>query len=178
MAKTSGALFSLDASGKFGKTLVVAKWKGRQYIRQLVTPSNPQTTGQQTARAALSSGGKFNNKVELGSAFELGVTAQTPSGQSWASYFAKLAQSKFAASKTAYENVSNATVKGYFDTGATTLGLSGYTIPGDTPLVIPAGLVLWNAYQAAYTMTPSLAPSAAVSASGANITTFLGTLEV
>lgn len=44
---------SVDASGKFGKSMVFAKWKGRNYVRQLVTPSNPRTAAQTGIRACL-----------------------------------------------------------------------------------------------------------------------------
>ena len=37
---------SMDAAGAFGGTLVFGKWKGRNTVRQLVTPSNPQKAGQ------------------------------------------------------------------------------------------------------------------------------------
>jgi len=33
---------------------VFAQWKGRQYVRQHVTPANPNTAGQQAVRASLS----------------------------------------------------------------------------------------------------------------------------
>ena len=33
MAKTTGPLFSMDASGKFGGALVFGKWKGRNVVR-------------------------------------------------------------------------------------------------------------------------------------------------
>ena len=50
MAKLQGPLFSLDARGKLGNTLVYAIWKGINYCRKYVIPYNPNTTGQQTIR--------------------------------------------------------------------------------------------------------------------------------
>lgn len=178
MAKTTGALLSLDAAGSFAKTIVVSRWKGRQYVRLRVTPSNPQTAGQQAVRAKLGAAGRFNSFVEVGSSADLAYNAASPADQSGASYFAKLQISNYDASKTAYELVGNATVKGYFDTAATTLGLTTVTIPGSTPVVVPAGLILWNAYQSSYVVSPTVAPTTAVSASAANITTFLGNISV
>ena len=35
-----------DASGKFGKNIVYAAWKGRPYSRLKVTPKNPKTEKQ------------------------------------------------------------------------------------------------------------------------------------
>lgn len=50
MAKPSGPLLSLGASGSLAKTLVFSKWKGRPYIRQHVVPGNPQSTAQTLTR--------------------------------------------------------------------------------------------------------------------------------
>ena len=50
MAKVTGPLMSMDAAGAFGGTLVFGKWKGRNTVRQLVTPSDPQKAGQTAAR--------------------------------------------------------------------------------------------------------------------------------
>lgn len=51
MVKVAGPAFSLEASGKLGGVLVFSKWKGRPYIRQLVTPANPKSGGQVGMRA-------------------------------------------------------------------------------------------------------------------------------
>jgi hypothetical protein len=45
---------SLGASGKLAKTIVFSHWKGRPYVRQLVTPSNPRSRSQTGRRAMLS----------------------------------------------------------------------------------------------------------------------------
>lgn len=50
MAKLTGPLFSLSASGKLAKTLVYADWKGIDYVRQYVTPANPNSASQQVQR--------------------------------------------------------------------------------------------------------------------------------
>jgi len=54
MAKTTGPLLSFGARGSIGKTLVFGGWKGTQYARQHVTPSNPQTDEQTLTRNAFS----------------------------------------------------------------------------------------------------------------------------
>lgn len=50
MAKVTGPLMSLDASGAFADTMVFAKWKGINYSRQYSVPSNPQTENQVKVR--------------------------------------------------------------------------------------------------------------------------------
>jgi len=44
---------SVDASGKFGGSMVFAKWKGRNYVRQLVTPKNPKAAKQLGVRSMM-----------------------------------------------------------------------------------------------------------------------------
>lgn len=51
MARTTGPLLSFDASGSIGGAITFSKWKGRNYVRQLVIPSNPQTAAQTTNRS-------------------------------------------------------------------------------------------------------------------------------
>jgi hypothetical protein len=51
MVKVSGPAFSLEASGSLANTIVYSKWKGRPYVRQLVTPTNPKSASQTGMRA-------------------------------------------------------------------------------------------------------------------------------
>lgn len=51
MARVTGPLLSFGASGSVGDAITFATWKGRPYVRQLVTPSNPKTDGQTAQRA-------------------------------------------------------------------------------------------------------------------------------
>lgn len=44
-------LMSIGASGSFAGAIVAATWKGRPYLRQLVTPSNPKSVAQSAFRA-------------------------------------------------------------------------------------------------------------------------------
>lgn len=52
MVKVSGPMMSMDASGKLGDAVVFSKWKGRNYVRQLVKPANPKS-GLQTGMRAM-----------------------------------------------------------------------------------------------------------------------------
>lgn len=51
MVKVYAPALSLDASGSLAGALVFSKWKGRNYVRQLVTPANPKSGGQVGIRA-------------------------------------------------------------------------------------------------------------------------------
>lgn len=91
MAKVSGPLMSMDASGKFGGALVFGKWKGRPTVRQLVTPANPQTAGQVAARNMVRTTGIAQHQVRLSAEVKSGETltekellmAAAPSGYAW-----------------------------------------------------------------------------------------------
>lgn len=54
MARTVAPLLSLDASGSVGKAITFSKWKGRNYVRRLVIPSNPRSGAQVGRRSMLS----------------------------------------------------------------------------------------------------------------------------
>lgn len=50
MARLTGPLLSIRAKGQVGQTLVFGAWRGTQYARQYVSPSNPKTAAQQETR--------------------------------------------------------------------------------------------------------------------------------
>jgi len=52
MVKVYGPMMSLDASGTLGDAITFSKWKGRNYVRERVIPSNPKS-GAQTGRRSL-----------------------------------------------------------------------------------------------------------------------------
>jgi len=51
MVKVQGPAMSLDASGSLAGAIVFSKWKGRNYVRERVIPSNPKSGGQVGVRA-------------------------------------------------------------------------------------------------------------------------------
>ena len=53
MVKVAGPLMSFDASGTLANTATFSKWKGRNYVRQRVIPSNPKSALQVSTRAML-----------------------------------------------------------------------------------------------------------------------------
>lgn len=50
MAKVTGPLLSLSASGTVADTMTFSRWKGRAYVRQRVIPTYSNTTGQAKIR--------------------------------------------------------------------------------------------------------------------------------
>ena len=53
MARVTGPLFSVDASGTVAGAVVFSRWKGRSYVRKHAIPSNPNSVKQVSVRAAL-----------------------------------------------------------------------------------------------------------------------------
>ena len=53
MARVTGPLFSMSASGSIGKALTYGKWKGREWCREWFTPENPKSEKQINVRTAL-----------------------------------------------------------------------------------------------------------------------------
>ncbi|MEE8341921.1 MAG: hypothetical protein V3R52_07475 [Candidatus Neomarinimicrobiota bacterium] len=53
MAKVTGPLFSMSASGSVGKAITYGIWKGRPWVRVHFTPENPQTAAQTNVRSAM-----------------------------------------------------------------------------------------------------------------------------
>ena len=91
MAKVTGPLMSMEASGAFGGALVFGKWKGRPTVRQLVTPSNPQSANQTISRNRVRATGAAQRQVRLSTQVKSGETltekallmAAAPSGYAW-----------------------------------------------------------------------------------------------
>jgi len=109
MAKVTGPLMSMGASGKFGGALVFANRIGTNVVRALVTPANPMSDGQMTARNIVRVCGAAqhfaNLSLENGEARTItdkaGLKLQTPQGQTWNGYLVKLMTGVNAATYTA-----------------------------------------------------------------------------
>ena len=109
MAKVSGPLMSMGASGKFGGALVFASRLGQNVVRQLVIPANPMTADQETARNIVRATGAMQAHVNLDVTMGSGrlvtdkalINSVTPSGQTWNSYLVKLVTGTNAAIYTA-----------------------------------------------------------------------------
>jgi len=177
MAKVTGPLMSLDASGSVGKTITFSKWKGRNYVRQLTIPANPRTAGQLVTRIILGGIAKAAAAVltstkdneNTGSLFFITARDTAPSGQSWISYLQTVAFNTSAARAVAWGEETN-TVKGYFETAAKAIGLVDYVPSYTDDLGESAGQQLYTLAYFASEYLSGGAQSAAVTARvGANL---------
>lgn len=85
MAKVVAPLGSFSASGKIGKSLVFFSHLGRNVVRGLVTPANPQSAAQGDNRLLLGALGRAARGVARPSDYYTQITSQVPSGQTWVS---------------------------------------------------------------------------------------------
>jgi hypothetical protein len=138
MAKVTGPLMSLDASGTVGKTTTFSKWKGRNYVRLRVIPQNPQSADQVDTRGFLGVLAKACRAVltafkdqtnHVGSAFFQDAVTAAPTGQSWISWLQMSLHDLVSTDQTTYTGLSS-TIRGYYDDAADTLGLFSYTGAG------------------------------------------------
>ena len=106
MAKVTGPLYSMSASGKIANAMVFFGWKGIACVRQWVVPANPQSASQGDVRVVMGGLGRGCGKVVAESAFhqqliDLGLI---PSGQTKQSYLVKYIGETFLAGPTAYSS--------------------------------------------------------------------------
>jgi hypothetical protein len=97
MAKVTGPLMSMEASGTFGKTLTFGNRLGANVVRKRVVPSNPRNAGQTAARnmQRVAAAIQHNVNVETykGASRPLSdkaeIAAICPSGMRWNSFLVK-----------------------------------------------------------------------------------------
>ena len=177
MARVTGPLMSMEASGTIGKTLTFANWVGRQYVRRWTRPANPQTADQMEQRNAFSVigvGVSWANKcLQINSSTtktdEESYRAKTPSGMRWNGYIQKVLTGSGAAGYKAaklawdalgggsnWEGAASALVPPvqsapqYQEGGASDTAAT----PGEVLFIMNYGLYLIGASAAAPTDTP------------------------
>lgn len=191
MAKVTAPLGSFSASGKIGKSLVFFSHLGRNVVRGLVTPANPQTETQGDSRLLLGAIGRAAKAVVRPSDWYTDASTVTPAGQTWVSYMIRNVLAIYgngatgvAALNTAFEGHTKVAI---FQSQAVAAGLQDLTISyaAAGEQTITAGAQLYAI--AAHTMNmkasnPSLfnrAPytTALASWSSANIVAFVDDLQ-
>ena len=177
MARVTGPLMSMEASGTIGKSLTFANWVGRQYVRRWTRPSNPQTSSQMEQRNVFSIigvGVSWANKcLQINSSTtktdEAAFRKKTPSGMRWNGYIQKVLAGSSAAgyqtaklawdtlaSKTAWETAARGltppvqSAPQYKEGGAS----DAPATPGEVLFIMNYGLYLIGARSAAPTATP------------------------
>lgn len=164
MARVIGPFLSLGASKTLGGTLTARNSRGINVMSIKSNPSNPKTLTQMATRAAFAAAGKIAKRADLTGDVVTYLKTKRPAGDTWGSYFQSQELGtglvNFNASKTFYNTVGNATIKGYFDDAATQAGIESVDLDGTVNTQVPAGLALLNAYWASYRISDPSAPAA------------------
>lgn len=104
MAKVTGPLMSMSASGKLADAIVFFSWKGTNVVRQWLKPSNPQSADQGDTRIAMGGTGRAVGKMVADGAYhqQLIDLALIPGGQTKQSYMVKYILDNFISTGTLY----------------------------------------------------------------------------
>lgn len=148
MAKVVAPLGSFSASGKIGKAIVFFSHLGRNVVRGLVTPANPQSGSQGASRLLLGALGRATRAVVFPSDYLTDVKTVTPAGQTWVSYFISRLIEFYGSGTTGTAALAAAaaghTKAAIFASEAATLGLTAVSIPyATTTTSLTAGAQLY-----------------------------------
>jgi len=118
MAKVSGPLYSMSASGKLGNAMVYFGWKGVNVVRQWLIPANPQSATQGNQRIIVGGTGRAVGEIKPSSAFhqQLIDLNLIPGGQTKQSFMVKYIVDHYLYDATAYAaELANVTGHGEYD---------------------------------------------------------------
>lgn len=131
MSKVVAPLGSFSASGKIGKSLVFFSHLGRNVVRGLVTPANPQSETQGDSRLLLGALGRAARAVVRPSDWLTDMLTVVPSGQTWVSYMIRNVVNIYGGGATGVAAL-NAAADGQsatnWETQAASVGLTDLTI--------------------------------------------------
>jgi len=129
MAKVSGPLMSMSASGKLADAIVFFTWKGRNVVRQWLVPANPQTSQQGDRRIIIGGTGRAAGQVTVDENYhqQLIDLELIPGGQTKQSYLVKYILDNYISNATNYSTqlacIKAHAASDHFQTEADTLGL-------------------------------------------------------
>ena len=185
MAKVTGPLMSMSASGKVADAIVFSTWKGVAYVRQWLKPANPQSTGQGDQRIVVGGTGRACGKVAVTSPYnvKLAALAVIPAGQSKQSYLVQYILAHFLDTMTKY-TAELAVITGHtaftsFSAGANTLGITEFDLAYATvtPYVKELGIYLLFKTQQALGFTGSAYTVTFSSMTAADVHAFITTMK-
>lgn len=159
MAKVTGPLMSISASGKLADTMVFDK---RGYVRQYVIPSNPQTTAQMLVRNKL---GDIQRSLKLLGAV-LRAELKSGFGYRWNSDIVKELTANNGAALDAYI--------AEFTAFTTQQKTDWDTADTSTPVELDGGAVLYACASAIYDMSVRLSVTVSLTQPAAGNSTTVG----
>ncbi len=177
-------MHSDGASGQFAKAMVFAGWKGVSYVRKYVIPANPQSHDQGVQRVIMGGVGRAVGMVSVAGSFntKLAAKAVIPAGQSKQSYLVKYILDHYLSTATLYKSelaeLTGATAYTAWQTGATSLGITNFSVAYSTIAAFDRGLGIRLLYKTAQALgfTGSAFTVTLASMTGADIDAFVATL--
>jgi len=164
MAKVSGPLLSISASGKIADSLVFFGWKGVNVVRGWVKPSNPQSANQGDQRIIIGGTGRAVGEIKPTSSFaqQLIDLNLIPGGQTKQSFMVKYILDHYLTDATAYAAqlalLTAHTSISDFEAAADVLGIVEFDLDYATAAPYDKGLGLYliakTAIALAFTGTP------------------------
>lgn len=134
MAKVTGPLMSVSASGKLADSIVFFGWKGRNVVRGWVIPTNPMKPKQGDHRIMMGGTGRAVGKIGVNKVFANLLVTQgliTP-GQTKQSFLVKYILDNFLHSSLAYGTMLAAftahTCSGAFNSSADSLIITEFDL--------------------------------------------------
>ena len=135
MAKVTGPLYSVSASGKIADSMVFFGWKGLSVVRQWIIPANPQSADQGDQRIIMGGTGRAVGKIQPGFQFaqQLIDLDLIPSGQTKQSFLVKFILDNYLPDATEFGTMQAELVahSAYADwqSGADDLTLLAFDLP-------------------------------------------------
>lgn len=129
MAKVSGPLYSMSASGKLADAMVYFGWKGINVVRQWLKPANPMSANQGDVRIILGGTGRACGEVKPSFSFaqQLIDLNLIPGGQTKQSFLVSYIVNHYLSTGVNYAaqlaELTAHTAYGAFQAAADTLGL-------------------------------------------------------
>lgn len=149
MAKVTGPLYSMTASGKIADAMVHFGWKGIAVVRQWLKPANPKTADQGDIRQILGGLGRAAIAAKADSLFREDAKASSTGYNTWVSAFVQYVRKNIMTDATAFESELTAfnghTAVATFNSSALALGLTSFGVSyRGTTNVFSYGLELYE----------------------------------
>jgi hypothetical protein len=163
MAKVTGPLYSMTASGKIADAMVFFGWKGKAVVRQWLIPLNRESAPQGDVRMVLGGVGRAAGKVAVDSGYDTIMRAAVtiPTDQTKQSYLVKRIRelyftglgSTFRTSyKTLLAELTGHTAYTSFTAGATDAGIADFDMSYAAVAPFEKGLGLYILAKAAISL--------------------------
>jgi hypothetical protein len=160
MAKVTGPLYSMSASGKIGNAMVHFAWKGINVVREWLIPSNPQSAAQGNIRTVIAGIGRAVGMVDVGMQYDVNLRASVvlPDQQTKQSYLVQYIKDHYVAGSGAtltaafaaiLAELTGHTAYTSWTAGAVDAGITDFSLTYDSIATFEKGLGLYLLAKAA-----------------------------